>query len=54
MYIPHGCMGLYRIVLIFRRSKFSRIATLKKFVEKILRIHVAHVCYSAVSHILVA
>ena len=51
--VPHGCMGLYHIALIFRGSKFSRIATLKKFVEKISRIRVAHVCYSAVSQILV-
>ena len=31
----------YRIVLIFRGSKFSRIAVLKEFVERNLRMHVA-------------
>ena len=31
----------YCIVLIFRGSKFSRIAVLKEFVEKYSRIHVA-------------
>ena len=36
----------YCIALIFRGSKFSRIAALKEFVEKISRIYVAHVCYS--------
>ena len=43
----------YRIALIFRGSKFSQIAALKEFVEKISRICVAHVCYSAVAKILV-
>ena len=43
----------YRIVLIFRGSKLSRIATLKEFVEIISRIRVAHVCNSAVAQILV-
>ena len=33
----------YRIALIFRGSKFSRIAALKEFVEKISQIRVAHV-----------
>ena len=44
---------IYRIALIFRGSKFSQIAALKEFVEKISRIRVARVCYSAVSQILV-
>ena len=43
----------YRIALIFRVSKFSRITALKEFVEKIWRIRVAHVCYSTVAKILV-
>ena len=41
------------MVLVFRGSKFSRIAALKEFVEKISRIRVAHVCDSAVAQILV-
>ena len=44
---------IYRIALIFRGSKFSRIAALKELVEKISRICVAHVCYSTVAKILV-
>ena len=40
----------YRIALIiFRGSKFLRIAALKEFVEYISRICVAHGCYSAVA-----
>ena len=42
----------YRIVLIFRWSKFSRIAVLKEFIEKILRMRVAHGHDSAVARIL--
>ena len=44
---------IYRIALIFCGSKFSQIAALKKFIEKILQICIAYVCYSAVSQILV-
>ena len=40
---------IYRIALIFRGSKFSRIAALKEFVSQI---RVAHVCYSTVAKIL--
>ena len=40
------------MALIFRRSKFSRIAVLKEFVE-ISRIRVAHGCYSAVAQVFV-
>ena len=45
----HGYVVIYRITLIFRGSKFSRIAALKEFVEKISRILVVHVCDSAVA-----
>ena len=47
--------NLYRIymALIFYGSKFSLIAALKEFVEKISRIRVAHVCYRTVAEILV-
>ena len=41
------------MALIFRGSKFSRIAALKEFVEKISLIRVAHVCYRRVAKILV-
>ena len=53
VYITLLLCNNYRIALIFRGSKFSRIAALKKFVEKISQIRVVHVCYSAVSQILV-
>ena len=45
----------YHIImaLIFRGSKFSQIAALKEFVEKISQIRVSHVCYSTVAKILV-
>ena len=42
----------YCIALIFRRSKFLQIAVLKGFVEKILRMHVAHAHGSAGAQIL--
>ena len=45
--------GITIIALIFRGSRFSQIAALKEFVETILRIRVAHVCYSTVAKILV-
>ena len=44
---------MYHIALIFFGSKFLQIVALKEFVEKILRIRVAHVCDSAVAQILV-
>ena len=44
---------VYRIALVFRGSKFSRIAALKEFIENISRICVARVCYSTVAKILV-
>ena len=43
----------YHIALIFHGSKFSRIAALKEFVEKISQICVAHVYDSAGAQILV-
>ena len=46
-------LSSYCIALMFRGSKFSRIAALEEFVEKISRIHFAIVCYSTVAKILV-
>ena len=40
----------YCIVLIFHRSKFSQIAVLKEFVEKISQMRVAHVHCSTGAH----
>ena len=45
------CM-YYHIVLIFRESKFSQIAVLQEFVEKISQMCVAHACDSRVAQIL--
>ena len=45
--------SLYRIALIFCRSKFSRITALKEFVENISQMCVAHVCDSTLAQILV-
>ncbi len=38
MYLARSILGSYRIALIFRGSKFSRIAVFKNFVEIISQI----------------